>query len=246
MDINHLNFRSKRKEYGISIKEIADESLLSEATIRNYEIYDGSYTRNNRVRDYNEKQICRALESLIQFKIDLESIKPIKRREKNTMKKILVRSVYSREKVYAIVNEYLTSNGIGIIEFMGMCDLALNTFASNTMEKYKTLYPRTVYKICKATGWDMSKFESCKIQLEQECETAVTDTNKKEEKIMETATTNEVKEVTPVITGNKEETRDHKFIFEDGCFYEEYTIIRRVRKSITRGAFMAAIEKEGK
>jgi hypothetical protein len=52
---------------------------------------------------------------------------------------------------------------------------------------------------------------------------------------------------TPVFSSaNLDDVRDRKFIFEDGCFFEEYTIVRRVRKSITRGAFMAAIEKEGK
>ena len=243
--IDHLNFRSQRKSYGISLKEIADEALLSETTVRNYEVYGGSYTNDIRTRDENEKRICNALKSLIEFRIDLAFPKALKKDDK--MKTTAKKLGYDRAKVWKIIDSYLEVNGIKAAEFNKMCGITANTFNESVIKEHPSLYPSTVARICHATGWNMSKFDSCRSEIDTNQEKK-TDVNKKEETVMETVKNEQPQTThTPALSStNLDEIRDRKFIFEDGCFFEEYTIVRRVRKSITRGAFMAAIEKEGK
>ena len=149
---------------------------------------------------------------------------------------------YDRRKVYDIIKKYLDDNHIGIVEFCDMCGIVRKTFTEKSCDEYGTLYPYTVQKICKSTGWDISKFDDCKVTVK----TFIGSKEEKEEAQMEKT---EVKTPVPVAEGGnsiKEEVQDKKFIFEGGCFFEEYVIVRRVRKSITKGAFLAAIEKEGK
>lgn len=236
LQISHLNFRTQRKGFGITLEEIADEAMLSTTTVRNYEIYGGT-SSDIRTRDENEKRICSALGRLIEMRIDSKFVRG-KKLDPHTR----TNENYDRRKVYDIIKKYLDENHIAIGEFCDMCGMIRKMFTEKYCDEYSTLYPYTLQKICKATGWDISKFDGCKVTVK----TIVGSKEEKEEAQMDKT---EVNTPVPVAEGGnsiKEEVRDRKFIFEEGCFFEEYVIVRRVRKSITKGAFLAAIEKEKK
>ena len=242
LEINRSNFKTQRQCYGISLKDISDKCKLSEGAVRNYEVYGGTYTNDHRTRDYNERLICNTLKDLIEGKIASAFDK---NKEETTMTITRSEYVYDRSKVYAIIKKYLDENDISMCQFAEMCGVSNNIFSPSIMKHSPNIYSIMIHKICEATGWSMSMFDSCK-NKEAQVIVKKPNANKKEEKVVEKTTAEPIKKEAPVITGNKEETRDRKFIFEDGCFYEEYTIVRRVRKSITRGEFMSAIEKEDK
>lgn len=232
LQISHLNFQQQRKSYGITLQEIADEAMLSITTVRNYEVYGGSYL-DSRVRDENERRICRALKELINMRIDScfvrGSIKSTlkKMKEERKMASINSRNNFDRAKVKAVIIEYLHKNNISMSEFLKMCGINAGTFSDATIKDHPSLYPATVVQICKATGWNIATFNDCKMEW-------------KEEPKMEKPKTENVEFVKKGATIIK----NHKFVFENGKFFEEYDIVQSVKKIVSKEDFMAAIQKE--
>lgn len=211
-----LNFSKKRHSYGITLEEIAKKCGLSMTTVSAYERFSSKYTQT-RTRDDNAVRIDRALDDIIKEKIQNTFVNS-KKEEKNTSK-------IERKIIGNKICKYCDQSHIAIGEFLRMCGLAKNTFLYCVEKDHPYISERSIQKICDATGWTME-------QLTGDKDLPVKEANAMPSK----------KDIPSDAT---EETKDVRYIFENGEYIMEYTIIQRCRKKLTKEEFMEHIAKGG-
>ena len=227
--ITHQNFKQNRSAYCITLREIANRAGVSVSTVDNYEKFDSSYIRT-RSRDDNAMRIEKALKELIDEKVIglfTGGKKEEKVVEESNNREVCqsLKNAFDREYVANKIKKYCNDNQIIISEFMEMCGLHNNVFSPSTIKRNPWLYPRTISKIIKATGWTLDMF--------------------KEDKNVPFSI--EKKEQSPSKLVNdledKTEIKDRKFIFENGRYYEMHVevITKTVLKEISKEDFIAAI-----
>ena len=117
------------------------------------------------------------------------------------------------------IRKYCNQSHIAIEEFLRMCGIANNTFLYCVEKDHPYISERVMRKICDATGWTMEQL-TCDEDLP-------------------------VKETKDIPSAATEETKDVRYIFENGEYIMEYTVIQiqRCRKKLTKEEFMEHVAK---
>ena len=240
--VSHINFKQQRQAYKISLEEIAKKSGLAISTVSAYERFTSKYTQT-RTRDENGRAITNALNDIIQEKISETFPNAIKKEDKvveevKEKKKI---NGFDRAAISEKIRKYCTASGISLREFCKMCDIADNTFMGCVIRDNPILRKQTVTKIVNATGWSLDQL------------TGPDDISVK--KVIEPVQNLEPMKPNPIEAdedrkmsslqhdGNVTIT-DEKYTFQDGSYYYEYTIVRRVKRKITKEQFLNDISKK--
>lgn len=243
-ECSRISFSQKRHSYGITLDDISKKSGLAMSTISAYERFNGRYTQT-RTRDDNAVLIERALDDIIKERLAETFKKSIKEEksmeEVKNVTAINVNKELDRKKIGEKIRKYCFESGISLNEFCKMCDITTNTFTESSVKLHPYLYDRTVYKICNATGWTREQLvESNELPSSTpEVEKPVV----KEPKIA-LYENDETRSLNNLSHDGTVQVKDKKFTFQDGKYYMEYTVIRKVKQCITKEQFMSQIEKE--
>ena len=247
-ECNRISFSQKRHSYGITLDDISKKSGLAMSTISAYERFNGKYTET-RTRDDNAVLIERTLDDIIKERLAETFSRAVEKEEKSmeeSVKTITANNVnkeLDRKKIAEKIRKYCVDSGISLNEFCKMCGITNNTFSDSTVKLHPYLYDRTIYKICSATGWTREQLvegnESPSSAPKVEAKPAVV----KEPKIA-LYENDETRSLNNLCHDGTVQVKDKKFTFQDGKYYIEYTVVRRVKQCITKEQFMAQIEKE--
>ena len=270
LDINQSNFRQTRRSYGITLQEVADKCHMSTSCISNYEQFTGQYTQI-RTRDDNANAIKRALQELIDARISEAFPFGIKEERSNDdmdqkPSKVVHHKGYDKAKIAAKLKEYCISKDITSTEFYKMCDISPSTLAPYSIRKNPVLREDIVSKICVAAGLSPYMFDDAKLNTdlntdvdttsEKSCRDAELDklsqeaseANKKADSAIEDilVSVSDVESLNPVsastTSSSDVEIKDKKYVFQDGNHYEEYIIVKHIKKQITKCEFISAIQ----
>ena len=249
-ECNRISFSQKRHSYGITLDDISKKSGLAMSTISAYERFNGKYTET-RTRDDNAVLIERTLDDIIKERLAETFSRAVEKEEKSmeeSVKTITANNVnkeLDRKKIAEKIRKYCIDSGISLNEFCKMCGITNNTFSDSTVKLHPYLYDRTIYKICSATGWTREQLvksdESPSSAPKVEAKPVVV----KEPKIA-LYENDETRSLNNLSHDGTVQVKDKKFTFQDGKYYIEYTVVRRVKQCITKEQFMAQIEKEEK
>lgn len=247
-ECNRISFSQKRHSYGITLDDISKKSGLAMSTISAYERFNGKYTET-RTRDDNAVLIERTLDDIIKERLAETVSRAVEKEEKSmeeSVKTITANNVnkeLDRKKIAEKIRKYCIDSGISLREFCKMCDINVNTFTDTTVKLHPYLYDRTIYKICSATGWTREQLvksdELSSPAPKVEAKPAVV----KEPKIA-LYENDETRSLNNLSHDGTVQVKDKKFTFQDGKYYIEYTVVRKVKQCITKEQFMAQIEKE--
>ena len=247
-ECNRISFSQKRHSYGITLDDISKKSGLAMSTISAYERFNGKYTET-RTRDDNAVLIERTLDDIIKERLAETFSRAVEKEEKSmeeSVKTITANNVnkeLDRKKIAEKIRKYCIDSGISLNEFCKMCGITNNTFSDSTVKLHPYLYDRTIYKICSATGWTREQLvksdESPSSAPKVEAKPVVV----KEPKIA-LYENDETRSLNNLSHDGTVQVKDKKFTFQDGKYYIEYTVVRRVKQCITKEQFMAQIEKE--
>ena len=172
--------------------------------------------------------------------------------------------LFDRETVSKKILEYLKQNNISSSEFCAMCGISNATFNDCVIKSHPTLYPSTIGKICNATGWDISKFDECYCgkdfdSWKRKCNENKEKRNRQEKKNKAEPKTivgegyftkEQLKEEVVTAVENPEKDpntlsiSDYRLIFENGQYYEEYIITRRVKRPIAKEQFLSKLNNQ--
>lgn len=231
-ECNRISFSQKRHSYGITLDDISKKSGLAMSTISAYERFNGKYTET-RTRDDNAIIIERTLDDIIKERLAETFSRTVEKEEKSmeeSVKTITAANVnkeLDRKKISEKIRKYCIDSGISLNEFCKMCGITTSTFSDSTVKLHPYLYDRTIYKICSATGWTRE-------QLVESDETPSSTP----------APNDETRSLNNLSHDGTVQVKDKKFTFQDGKYYMEYTVVRKVKQCITKEQFMAQIEKE--
>ena len=247
-ECNRISFSQKRHSYGITLDDISKKSGLAMSTISAYERFNGKYTET-RTRDDNAVLIERTLDDIIKERLAETFSRAVEKEEKSmeeSVKTITANNVnkeLDRKKIAEKIRKYCIDSGISLNEFCKMCGITNNTFSDSTVKLHPYLYDRTIYKICSATGWTREQLvESDELPSSApkvEAKPAVV----KEPKIA-LYENDETRSLNNLSHDGTVQVKDKKFTFQDGKYYIEYTVVRKVKQCITKEQFMSQIEKE--
>ena len=247
-ECNRISFSQKRHSYGITLDDISKKSGLAMSTISAYERFNGKYTET-RTRDTNAILIERALDDIIKERLAETFSRAVEKEEKSmeeSVKTITATNInkeLDRRKIGEKIRKYCFESGISLNEFSKMCGISNNVFSESTVKEHPYLYDRTIYKICSATGWTREQLvesdESPSSAPKVEAKPAVV----KEPKIA-LYENDETRSLNNLSHDGTVQVKDKKFTFQDGKYYMEYTVVRKVKQCITKEQFMARIEKE--
>lgn len=266
LDINQSNFRQTRRSYGITLQEVADKCHMSKSCISNYEQFTGQYTQI-RTRDDNANAIKRALQDLIDERISEAFPFGTKGEGSNDNmdqkpSKVVHYKGYDKAKVAAKLKEYCISKDLTSTEFYKMCDISPSTLAPYSVRKNPILREDVVSKICVAAGLSPYMFDDAKLNTdvnttsEKSCRDVELDklsqeaseANKKIDSAIEDilVSVSDIESLNPVsasaTSSSDVEIKDKKYVFQDGNYYEEYIIVKHIKKQITRCEFISAIQ----
>ena len=266
-NINQSNFKQIRRSYDITLKEVADKCHMSKSCISNYEQFTGQYTQI-RTRDDNANAIRRALQELIDERISEAFPFGTKGERSNEdmdqkSSKVAHYKGYDKAKVAAKLKEYCISKDLTLTEFYKMCDISPSTLAPYSIRNNPVLREDVVSKVCVSAGLSLDMFEDAKInpdrsgtseksrrdteldKLAQE----VSEVNNKTDSAIEDikASISDIESLNPVsasaTSSSDVEIKDKKYVFQDGNYYEEYIVVKHVKKQITKDEFITAIQK---
>lgn len=227
--ITHTNFRQQRHAYNISLEEIAKKAGLSVSCISAFERFTSKYTET-RTRDENASTITQALNDLIEERLSNLFAKKAAKEEKKVEEKVAAKNVnmeYDRAKIGEKIRKYCKASNIGLVEFCKMCDIGIDSFSVSRVARSPYVYPKTLRKICKATGWNVGMLigpDDIPIK-----------------KPVTTATYNQ-KNYTPPVG----EMFDVKYICQDGRYFREYKSVHIHKDELTKNEFINQITKEEK
>lgn len=250
---NRISFSQKRHAYGITLDDISKKSGLAMSTISAYERFNGKYTET-RTRDDNAILIERTLDDIIKERLAETFSRAVEKEEKSmdmpnyvakevkTVTATNINKELDRGKIGEKIKKYCLESGISLNEFLKMCGMNNNTFSPTTVKEHPYLYERTIYKICSATGWTREQLlksdETPSSAPKVEVKPVV-----KEPK-MALYENDETRSLNNLSHDGTVQIKDKKFTFQDGKYYMEYTVVRKVKQCITKEQFMAQIEKE--
>lgn len=247
-ECNRISFSQKRHSYGITLDDISKKSGLAMSTISAYERFNGKYTET-RTRDDNAIIIERTLDDIIKERLAETFSRAVEKEEKSMEESVKnvtavnINKELDRKKIGEKIKKYCFESGISLNEFCKMCDITNNTFSDSVAKQHPYLYDRTIYKICSATGWTRDQLvksnELPSSAPKVEAKPAVV----KEPK-MALYENDETRSLNNLSHDGTVQVKDKKFTFQDGKYYMEYTVVRRVKQCITKEQFMAQIEKE--
>lgn len=247
-ECNRISFSQKRHSYGITLNEISKKSGLAVNTISAYERFNGKYTET-RTRDDNAIIIERTLDDIIKERLAETFSRAVEKEEKSmeeSVKTITANNVnkeLDRRKIGEKIRKYCFDSNISLREFCKMCDININTFTDTTAKLHPYLYDCTIYKICSATGWTREQLvksdELSSLAPKVEAKPAVV----KEPKIA-LYENDETRSLNNLSHDGTVQVKDKKFTFQDGKYYMEYTVVRKMKQCITKEQFIAQIEKE--
>lgn len=245
-ECSRISFSQKRHSYGITLEDISKKSGLAMSTISAYEHFNGRYTET-RTRDDNAVLIERSLDDIIKERLAKTFSRAVEKEEKSmeTVEKknnaLNTKPELDREKIGEKIRKYCFESNISLNEFCNMCDITSNTFTEAVTKKHPYLYDRTIYKICNATGWTREQLigeKSLPVSTKPVEKPVV-----KEPKIA-LYENDETRSLNNLSHDGTVQVKDKKFTFQDGKYYMEYTVIRKVKQCITKEQFMSQIEKE--
>lgn len=246
-ECNRISFSQKRHSYGITLDDISKKSGLAMSTISAYERFNGKYTET-RTRDDNAVLIERALDDIIKERLAETFSRAVEKEEKSmeeSVKNVTATNInkeLDRRTIAEKIRKYCIDSGISLNEFCKMCGITNNTFSESTVKDHPYLYDRTIYKICSATGWTREQLlksdESTLSAPKVEAKPAV-----KEPKIA-FYENDETRSLNNLSHDGNVQIKDKKYTFQDGKYYMEYTVVRKVKQCITKEQFMSQIEKE--
>ena len=243
--VERFGFRAKRLSYGITLDDISKKCGLAISTISAYERFSSKYTET-RTRDENAITIDKALNDIINEKIQETFTGAVTSQKEEKVveepKKIAsnINTDYKRADIAEKLLKYCAESNISIYDFCKMCGIAESTFANSTIKDHPYLYHRTIYKICKATGWTKEQLlgkEDLSIKKEEP---------KPEAKPVSITTydRDEVNSLSNLSHDGNVKIEDKKYTYQEGKYYLEYTIVRKVKRMITKEQFMNEIQKE--
>lgn len=239
--IDHQNFKQNRVAYGISLSEIAERCGLGTTTVSNYERFEGKYTQI-RARDDNSRLMIRALKEIIQEKLDETFVNSFKMKEDKSVEESReikannVNTAYDRKKIGEKIRKYCSGSKISISDFCAMCGLTGNTFTNYVIKLHPYMYDITLHKICNATGWTIDMLigeEDIPINNDKPVKTTELST-------AATVRADLVEEPEPEIVA----IRDEKYTFENGEYFYEYSVVKRVKIKISKEKFLRDISKK--
>lgn len=236
MIIERNNFKQNRLSYGIKLEDISKKSGLAISTISAYERLTSKYTET-RTRDNNAQIIDRALCELIKEKLDNTFPNSISQKEdkvvEESVKKLAtnIKPEYDRVKVGNKINKYCRDSFITVNDFCNMCGISKSTFSDSTCKSHPYMYDITLHKICKATGWDIKMLINNEdIPVENK-----PDNKDKVHECINSIVSND---------GNVESIKDEKYTYENGEYFYEYTVVKRIKMKITKEKFLKDISKK--
>lgn len=227
--VERFGFRAKRLSYGITLDDISKKCGLAISTISAYERFSSKYTET-RTRDENAIIIDRALDDIINEKIQETFTNAITSQKEEKVVE------YSREKIGNKLRKYCKESYISLTQFVKMCNLDQAAFAPSTIKKTQTLSKTAVNSILHATGWPEN-------YLTDDNDIPVDSATAKPVNVSmyERDDTNSLSNLSH--DGNVK-IEDKRYTYQDGKYYLEYTIIRKVKRMITKEQFMNEIQKE--
>lgn len=248
--IDRKNFKQNRVAYGISQEEIAQRCGLVPTTVSNFERFEGKYTQT-RARDDNERLMTRALYDIIQERINETFTNAINNKEdkvvEESKKKIF--KTYDRALIAEKIKKYCLSSGISIREFCRMCDITSNTFVDCIIRDVPRIKEFTVYKILNATGWTLEQLtgpDDIPIKKVVEPVAALqkpvtTDLEPLKPNPIEA---DEDRKMSSLQHDGNVKITDERYTFQDGEYFYEYTIVRKVKRKISKEQFLNDISKK--
>lgn len=246
---NRISFSQKRHSYGITLDDISKKSGLAMSTISAYERFNGKYTET-RTRDDNALLIERTLDDIIKERLAETFKNSIKVEEEKSMEEsvknvtaVNIDKELDRKKIGEKIKKYCFDSGISLNEFCKMCSITNNTFSDSVAKHHPYLYDRTIYKICSATGWTREQLVESNELPSSTPKVEVKPAAVKEPKVA-LYENDETRSLNNLNHDGTVQVTDKKFTFQDGKYYMEYTIIRKVKTVVTKEQFMKAIEKE--
>lgn len=245
--IDRKNFKQNRVAYGISQEEIANRCGLVSTTVSNYERFEGKYSQI-RARDDNEKLMIRALYDIIQERINESFTNAINKKEdkvvgENRRKQFDI--TYDRKAIGEKIYKYCLYSGINITDFCKMCGISCNTFVASMITDVPQIKLQTINKILAATGWTLE-------QLTGPNDIPVQPIHRKDSidpNALQKPVTNDLEPLRPnpiaaeQHDGNVKIT-DERYTFQDGEYFYEYTIVRKVKRKISKEQFLNDISKK--
>jgi transcriptional regulator with XRE-family HTH domain len=249
--VSHINFKQQRQAYKISLEEIAKKSGLAISTVSAYERFTSKYTQT-RTRDENGRAITNALNDIIQEKI-AETFPNATKKEDKVVEEVKEKRNYKingfdRAAISEKIRKYCTASGISIREFCKMCDIADNTFMGCVIRDNPLLRKQTVNKIMNATGWSLDQLTGPDdISVKKAAEYVLVQnpvTTNLEPMKPNPIDADEDRKMSSLQHDGNVQITDEKYTFQDGSYYYEYTIVRRVKRKITKEQFLNDISKK--
>ena len=253
--IDRKNFKQNRVAYGISQEEIANRCGLVSTTVSNYERFEGKYSQI-RVRDDNEKLMIRALYDIIQERINESFTNAINKNEDKVVgehRRKQFDITYDRKTIGEKIYKYCLYSGINITDFCKMCGISCNTFVASMITDVPQIKLQTINKILAATGWTLD-------QLTGPDDIPVRPIRRKESidsNALQKPVTNDLEPLRPNPIEADEDRKmsslqhdgnvkitDERYTFQDGDYFYEYTIVRKVKRKITKEQFLNDISKK--
>lgn len=155
---------------------------------------------------------------------------------------------YDKEKIVTKIRKYCKDNNITLSDFCKMCGVCHSTLAPSSIKVAPILRDSILIKICKATGWDINSFAN-DIVIK-----ATSNIKIKENKVVPQTIIKEQREekeekksshdITTNFTNNKDQNeviQNKKYSFQDGVYYEEYDVVKHVKKVITKEYFLDTV-----
>jgi transcriptional regulator with XRE-family HTH domain len=248
-ECNRISFSQKRHSYGITLDDISKKSGLAMSTISAYERFNGKYTET-RTRDDNAIIIERTLDDIIKERLAETFSRAVEKEEKpmeESVKTITANNInkeLDRKKIAEKIKKYCFDSGISLNEFYKMCGINNSIFSPSTIKRHPYLYDRTIYKICSATGWTREQL----VKSDESPSPAPTPKVEAKPVVKEPKIAlyenDETRSLNNLSHDGTVQVKDKKFTFQDGKYYMEYTVVRKVKQCITKEQFMARIEKE--
>ena len=238
--IDRKNFKQNRVAYGISQEEIANRCGLVSTTVSNYERFEGKYTQT-RARDDNEKLMIRALYDIIQERINETFTNAIKKEDKVVSKSRKQFSIsYDRKTIGEKIYKYCMYSGINITDFCKMCNISSNSFVASQIEAVPQIKLQTINKILVATGWTLEQLTGPNDIPVQPIK-MTTDLEVMKPNPIEA---DEDRKLSSLQHDGNVTITDERYTFQDGSYYYEYTIVRKVKRKISKEQFLNDISKK--
>ena len=216
---------------------------------------DSTFFTNNNLTNIKEEK---EMENLAMEEISLTELaqaavendnKVVQLKQKYTKKGVHSPNGYIKKNVVEKLRKYCKEKDLGITEFCDMCGVNRTTLSPYNIKLAPILRGDILEKICQATGLDINTFNE---DMNGDDENNNIFANKRVTKITNSDTIKEniKSDTVPTIKNeekitvdtNDSQIRDRKYTFQDGKYYEEYTVISYVKNAITKEQFLNAIQ----